>query len=313
MYPLYIPWNAMGEIKKKLLTDLGLIVDLTSTSKWNKMMHRPFHYLGAQLFRHGIYPITKKGKIAHGRTFFGTEMTLQLPSAMDIYLWGAKTHDSEIRLAKFLIHHLKEGDDFMDVGVHFGFFSLLAAKLVGNKGCVTSIEASPEMFAIFKKNSIKEPCITALNIAAASKEKTIDFFEFPILYSEYNTLFPEQYNEEKWYQKFNARKVSIQALPLDKIIEERHLSPSIIKVDVEGAELEVLQGLEKYLHQGRPLIVMEYLDKESHRAAVSLTESWGYRPYLIDEAGFLTEISDLTVLWKKSNPDSDNIVLKNGY
>lgn len=301
----------MGELKKELLANIENIQALTTSSKWKKMMHDPFRYLGAQLFRRLFYPLTQKGKMTTANTFFGTTMKLQLPSAMDIYLWGAKTHNSEIRLSKFLIRNLKEGQEFMDVGVHFGFFSLLAAKLTGKEGKVTSIEASPEMFAIFQENCQSVNTIKALNIAASSESKMINFFEFPILFSEYNTLFPEQYATEKWYQKRKGRKVFIQAHPLDKIIKSEQLSPSLIKIDVEGAELDVLQGLSSYLQSHAPTIVMEYLNQERHQQAVLFTQSLGYQTYLINSDGRLTPISDLSNIWKKEyGLDSDNIVLK---
>ncbi len=300
----------MGEIEKKLRLNIEAVEQLTNASKWSKMWHQPVHYLRAQIFRRLLYPLTQKGKMTTAPTFFGSPMKLQLPSAMDIYLWGAKTHDSEIRLAKFLIKNLKNGGEFMDIGVHFGFFSLLAAKLVGQKGRVISIEASPEMFAIFQENCKNKSNITPLNIAAASVEKIIDFFEFPILYSEYNTLFPDQYKDEHWYQKMNARKVSIQALPIDKVIQQRQLHPQIIKIDVEGAELDVLKGLEKYLRANNTTIVMEYLNQKSHQQAVKFAQSFGYKTYLITYEGALQSIQNLPNYWKEQHIDSDNIILQ---
>lgn len=307
---MYLSRDEMGKITKSLFDKIEAIERLTTASKWKKMRHRPLHYFQAQFFRQILYPITRKGKMTTVNTFFDSPMKLQLPSAMDIHLWGAKTHHSEIRLAKFLIKHLKTGGEFMDIGVHFGFFSLLAAKLIGKNGVVTSIEASPEMFAIFQSNCKNESNITPLNIAAAAEKKMIDFFEFPILYSEYNTLFPDQYKGEQWYQKMNARKVSIQAFPIDEVIKAQQLNPQIIKIDVEGAELEVLQGLKYFLQNNSPTIVMEYLNQPSHQKAVQLAQSFGYKTHLINSQGDLQLIEDLPKFWKENNIDSDNIVLR---
>lgn len=63
-------------------------------------------------------------------------MNIALPASTDIYLTGGKSHDSEIRLAKFLIKNLNQGDNFVDIGAHYGYFTLLGAHLVGKGGRV---------------------------------------------------------------------------------------------------------------------------------------------------------------------------------
>ncbi|MEZ4982586.1 MAG: hypothetical protein R2769_13585 [Saprospiraceae bacterium] len=113
----------------------------------------PFKYLGAILHRQLVFPLQKKSWETKSKTFWGEEMILLLPSSTDIYLTGGKSHDSEIRLAKFLIHQLRPGDTFVDIGTHYGYFTLLALEIVGASGKVFSLEASPVNFSILEKNT----------------------------------------------------------------------------------------------------------------------------------------------------------------
>src|SRR5690606_12974270 len=119
-----------------MLQRLKQVEKLANTSKAGRLLHDPFRYVNTLAFTKFIYPRTHKGVLKKARTFFGNDMQVLLPAATDIYLTGGKTHSSEIRLARFMINRLKPGDVYVDIGAHFGFFTLLASALVGDKGKV---------------------------------------------------------------------------------------------------------------------------------------------------------------------------------
>src|SRR5690606_8834209 len=123
---------------------------LARTSIRGRLAARPWRYLSALGYRKLVHPIFRAGWKVSTSTFFGARMQLLLPAATDVYLTGGKTHDSEIRLSRFLINRLKPGDSFVDVGAHFGFFTLLAAHLAGSDGRVWAFEAAPRNFHILE-------------------------------------------------------------------------------------------------------------------------------------------------------------------
>jgi FkbM family methyltransferase len=131
---------------------------------------------------------------------------------MDIYLLGCKTDDSEIRLANYLFKHLREGDFFVDIGSHIGYYSLLSSFCVGETGRVLSIEASPASFYLLKKNVSKHKNIEAFNIALSDKNETIPFFEFRGQYTEYNTIEPEQFKEKNWFNRAGYNEIMMPAM-----------------------------------------------------------------------------------------------------
>ena len=148
--------------------ELDKIEKLANASKWARLMYNPSKYLFGIGHRTLVYPFTKKGILKNASTFFGKRMNLLLPSGMDIYLLGGKSHDSEIRLARFILDNVKQGDTFLDIGAHFGYFSLLASSIVGEKGSVYCVEASKATFAVLSQNVGKEKNITPFNIAISN-------------------------------------------------------------------------------------------------------------------------------------------------
>ena len=294
-----------------LLERIKRVEKIAKASKIQRMLVRPFKYLFAILHRKLVYPF--KGSIPiKTTTFFEEDMHLLLPASTDIYLTGGKSHESEIRLAKFMIHNLSKGDCFVDVGAHYGYFSLLASKLVGNKGQVHSFEAASTTFSMLKKNSNSKDNITNYHKAVADQKGSITFHEFPNLYSEYNSVDVKQFENNDWFSKLRPLKVTVEAIDLNSFFLQKKLSPKLIKIDVEGAELKVIKGAVNYLQQHTPLIAMEYLKSERsnvvHQQAVALLESLGYTYSIINKEGELIACEDIDVYLAEHRLESENIV-----
>jgi len=292
------------------------IESLANGSKLSRLLHNPAKYCSGIFFKSWTYPKTKKGKLVATKTFFGVPIQLLLPAGMDIYLLGAKTHDSEIRLTKYLMNTLKAGDQFIDVGAHFGFYSLLAAHKVGNEGTVHSFEASPNIYKIYKKNTASFKNIHKNNLACNRESATLTFFEFPILYSEYNTINPDQYNSEPWMKDNPPQKITIDSVSLDEYCAKNKVNPNFIKIDVEGAELTVLEGATNLLNDNDITLSLEYLlndqTHDTYNKATRLLAKYNYKPHQINDAGQLESVTAERI--EKSlvsrGIDSDNIIFK---
>lgn len=298
--------------KNKLIEKLDKVEKIASASKFRRMLMRPFKYFDAIIFRELIYKRKKIERKVLSKTFFDAKMQLLLPSSTDIYLTGGKSHDSEIRLAKFLINNLKNGDVFVDVGAHYGYFTLLGSKLVGNDGRVYSFEASPSTFKVLSRNTRNKTNIESFNLAVSDEVTELKFYEFPNLYSEYNTLDIDQFKSEKWFSEYKPNEVNIQSIILDDFLSNKKAYPRIFKIDVEGAENKVINGLRSYLSQNSPFVVMEYLSKErgnkEHQNAEKRLYSLGYSSFVIDKSGNLKKLDSISEYLEENKLESDNIV-----
>lgn len=302
--------------KEELFTSLDQVEKIASVSKIRRMFSNPSKYLRAILYRELVYKRTKKEKEVQAKTFFGSKMHLLLPSSTDIYLTGGKSHDSEIRLAKFLINNLQQTNTFFDVGAHYGYFSLLASSLVGQNGQVISFEASPKTFRILKKNNASCKNCKSHNVAVSDSTSNLVFYEFPNLYSEYNTLDVEQFKNESWFSASRPTETKVESITLDQFIKQEQIKPNIIKIDVEGAEFQVINGFKDYLEVNSPFLVMEYLSdlrgNEAHIDAEALLRSMGYDAFIIDRYGELKKIQEISSYLSLNEMESDNIVFKKG-
>ncbi len=297
-----------------LLEKLNRIDHLAKASKFSRLLANPIKYLDAIYINKFKYPNSKLGIPRKCATFFDTEMKVILPAGTDLFLLGAKTHDSEIRLAKFMVNNLEAGDEVLDIGAHYGYFSLLAANLVGVEGKVTAIEASRDTYLTLTENTKEEKNTTVLNIACAETDEEMTFYQFPVLYSEYNSLDFEQYKDEAWLKNNKVEQITIQALKVDSLIAKEELNPKLIKIDVEGAEEKVVRGMIETLDKKQMAFVsMEYLEnsrKNVHSAAAKIIERRGYQANYIDTIGNLIPINlvEIKTYFKKKHLDSDNII-----
>lgn len=292
---------------------LQQVQKLAEGGKLSRLLHSPSRYIYAMTLLKLIYPFTRKGSLKNAPLFFGGEMKVLLPAATDIYLTGGKTHDSEIRLAKYLIANLNEGDTFLDIGAHFGYFTLMASTLVGTSGKVFSIEPSKGSHSLLMENISANNNISLHHNAVSDVNEEVQFFEFPIMYSEYNALDIEKFKQESWIKKYNPETTIVKAITIDGFLQEQQRQPAIIKIDVEGAEVKVIRGGENTWKTQSPLLVMEYLDEgdeSSYTTATALMYNYGYKSYMIGNDGNLLPVDDILKYMRVGNMTSENVVFK---
>lgn len=301
--------------KKEFLARLKQADRLVNASKGKRLMHNPFKYIYAIGFRNLYYRFKPTEKTVKSPTFWGKEMHLALPASTDIFLTGSKAHESESRLASFLIENLQPKSFFLDVGAHYGFFSLLAAE-IAQHGRVYSFEPSEGAFKILKSNTENLKNVEIFNLAVSNNSKRIEFYEFDNLYAEYNSTQIEQFKEEKWFKEGSVKKKKVDSISLSDFIADKNILPHIIKIDVEGFEDVVIEGLVKYLNSAeiKPLIVLEYLEPKrnnlAHRKAAEILKQNKFSSYKIIENGALEKIEDIYQHLTHQSLDSDNIVFK---
>lgn len=148
--------------------------------------------------------------------------------------------------------NLGPGDVFVDVGANAGYYSALAALVVGSEGHVYAIEPAPSTFLKLERNltinSLEN--VTALAVAAGAAQGSAS------LYGPESGHDPSSSLRR---QPAGAVVSLVPVKPLHSIVEFRHRGRlKLIKVDVEGCEDDVLRGLEPLLERGpRPMLIVE--------------------------------------------------------
>lgn len=218
-------------------------------------------------------------------TFFGTTMNLNLPELVSksIYLYGY----FEPSTSHALIKLLKEGDYFVDVGAHIGYYSLLASEIVGNSGKVYSFEPTPSTLQTLLANVHGKTNINVKQIALWSEKKKLEFHDFGIGDSVFNSFYSARTVENK---KYNS--IEVQTDTLENFFKEGEKMPNVIKIDAESAELEILKGAKNILEQYAPKIIMEIGDFGDPNVAPSndiivFLEKMGYRIYEFSSDSFI--------------------------
>jgi FkbM family methyltransferase len=146
----------------------------------------------------------------------------------------------------------KEGDIVIDIGAHIGRYSIVSSKLVGKTGRVVAIEADVDTFQILKRNTALNNLtnVLPLNIAVFSTKTRIKLYEQSAS-AKYNSLLLSRAKQTEKYAEINADT-------LDSILELNRIDQANwIKIDVEGAEFEVLKGATKTLSSGDIALLVE--------------------------------------------------------
>jgi FkbM family methyltransferase len=296
-----------------LINSLASVERIAKKNKINRMINNPVKYIFSIMYRDFIYPFRKKEIVIKTKLFNGSPIIIALPASTDIFLTGGKSHISEIRLAKYQIKNLHSDSTFIDVGAHYGYFSLIASDIVKD-GKVYSFEPSSKSFNILKRNVSSITNVTIFNKAVSQGNTPIAFYEFDNLHSEYNSTQISQFENEDWFKAIKPNMQKIDSISLSTFCTDNSIYPDIIKIDVEGFENEVIKGAENLLTSSKkkPIVILEYLEPKrgnaAHKEAFSLLSRWGYSSNIISDSGDLIPENDIDGYLLKHSLESDNIV-----
>jgi FkbM family methyltransferase len=191
----------------------------------------------------------------------------------------------EPHMIAWLTKYLKPQGVFWDVGANWGFIALAAARIVGQDGNIIAIEPSLSNLDWLKRhveiNSCAEP-ITVLESAVCERDGGhITFSLLEDGRSPSNSLmFSNNVNSDK--PKI-SQEVTVPAISLDGLMEREQRLPDIVKIDVEGAELRVLQGATQLLNsQNKPIVILAVhpfwlASQDDDREIMKILQCGGYK------------------------------------
>jgi FkbM family methyltransferase len=192
--------------------------------------------------------------------------------------------DAELlRIAQLLVHR---SDVVWDVGANVGLFSLAAASLVGESGSVLAIEADFDAVSLLHKSRVLLSGDQQLRILPAAVADKLGVVEFAI------SNRARASNSIAGLGSTQTGGVSetrlVPSFALDDLLQV-FPKPNVLKIDVEGAELLVLNGSTRLLSEVRPAIYCEVSCSTAEKVTDLLTSA-GYR--LWDGATFSSSSDD---------------------
>jgi len=170
----------------------------------------------------------------------------------------------ELEKQKVFTSLVKPGDVVFDVGAQAGFYTLLAAKLVGPAGKVFSFEPFPNNFDNIKKhlslNGVEN--VIALKVAVADKEGEAGFAT-------------GESTSTGYISESGGTRVKTESLD-GLLAAGKILSPKIIKMDIEGAEFMALSGAKNILEKNKPTILLATHGAGVKKQCMDLLTLYGY-------------------------------------
>ena len=156
-------------------------------------------------------------------------------------------YEPELKYLKYLID---ENSVFIDVGANTGIYSMIAAKIIGNRGTVVSIEPFPEMCVRLIKNAeINNFSNVRVRTFGASDTTEVKTFWL-------NSNKPNSFSFS--IKVGNAKSLSFLTVSLDELFEWEKLDRlDYIKIDAEGEEDKVIKGAERIIQKYKPIIQAE--------------------------------------------------------
>ena len=220
-------------------------------------------------------------KLVHSALPAGTKLWVQVPAGLGRGLWirvdprfelGYSNGDYEPWLQELLQAQLRPGDCFYDIGAHTGFFALIASTFLGPSGKVVAFEPDPDNAAGLHANLAKNSNTQVIVVQAAVWSSAGQLTFQRALEDSNRTQ-----GQIAAGQGSDLGKIAVRAIQLDEFVfAEGNPAPQLIKMDVEGAEWEALQGSRALLERAKPKLLCEIHHPEQIGQIQEYLQGLGY-------------------------------------
>lgn len=206
----------------------------------------------------------------------------------------------ETELTELIKERLDPSRDVIDIGANVGFFSVLFSKSIQPDHKVLCVEPSENALKRLYRNLESNGCSNVIvHEGALGSEKTNAVLHVVPGKEEYSSLQPL---EHKHICKEDSVEVNVEMIPLDELIEMHGLNPGFIKMDVEGAEFEVLKGAKELLRKYQPTLLSEMDNALLKRFGTHVSEVVSF----LEDLGY--EVTDARTGGPALGGFSDNIL-----
>lgn len=196
------------------------------------------------------------------RTLHNVDLVIDPSIDKGVELSLFQTGTYEKGTIQLLDDFLKPGSVFADIGANIGLMSAIASQFVGADGQVIAVEANPKTVTLLKENLALNTCtnVEVVSVALGSEAGTAELFE----------NWEVNRGGASLLQQGTGPGMPVTVRTLDEVIAGRHVD--LIKIDVEGFELEVLKGGLQTLEASRPALIVEVSDERISEKGVSPSE-----------------------------------------
>jgi len=242
---------------------------------WLKVKLRSIHFIRKIVRR---WTRRRDIRIAGG---VGAGLRFNIAGSSPEYAAGS----NELPVQNTLASHLRAGDVFFDIGANIGFFTTIAARLVGPQGKVCAFEPVPGNVAALKHN------------LALNDFKNVQIFPCAVS----NQTGTGELMLADW---MGGASLSTAAAPPDLkgmmtvdlitidelVMQKKVVPPALVKIDVEGAEEEVLKGMTTTIRVHQPVIIYEIDDEnqegfdQKQAVCETLLKSYGYQVTRLEDS-----------------------------
>jgi len=196
---------------------------------------------------------------------------------------------------------VRSGDHVLDIGANIGYFTLLAARLVGNAGKVTAFEPDPTNFGILSRNVLDNDYANVVlrQEAVADRPGTLRLYR-----SERNR------GDHRLFDPGDGRSsVEVPVTALDRSLKGLDRKVHFIKMDVQGAEALALEGMKGLLKANRGLKLVTEFEPGNLKTAgadpkkfLDSLKKAGFKLFEIPEEGPLKSVEPKALLKRCGTP-----------
>lgn len=204
----------------------------------------------------------------------------------------------EPNIEKLIVDSLSEGSCFFDVGSNVGYFSIIAAKRVGETGRVHAFEPLPKNYRVLEVNSQ----INGLDNVVINKAVVSDKEGEVIFYPPND---PDEWGTGSVIGGNKAEAFKIPSITLENYVRSKNIKRvDLVKIDTEGSEFHVIAGFKCVLEEtGFPKIICEVnenwlkLANTQPQDLIASLRHFGYRIYKITAKGLKPFCDDFQAIF----------------
>lgn len=148
----------------------------------------------------------------------------------------------------------RPGDIVFDVGANFAGLTTVMSRMVGPKGIVCAFEASPRIVDKTQRNLVLSGC------------NNVQLFHNAVYHTSHETVkifLGSHLNDSIYSENGEGSSYEVKTIALDDFIAHTKLVPNLLKMDIEGAEFDAIQGLQSTLVSAKPHLLLETQREDS--------------------------------------------------
>ncbi|BFM39501.1 FkbM family methyltransferase [Synechocystis sp. LKSZ1] len=160
----------------------------------------------------------------------------------------------------------KPGDVVFDVGANFAGLTTVMSRMVGPRGVVCAFEASPRIVDKTQRNLVLSGC------------HNVQLFHQAVYHTSGQTVkiyLGSHLNDSIYSEHGQGSAYEVKTIALDDFVGHTQLAPNLVKMDIEGAEFDALQGFEVTLKAAKPHLILE--TQRDDRRCLDFLRQLGYR------------------------------------